>query len=495
MENKNTFYITTTLPYVNAAPHIGFAFEIILADVIARYHKMLGKDVIFNFGTDEHGLKIYDKAIQAGMDPKQYVDEYAVKFEKLKLALNLSYNHFIRTTDEHHIKAAGEFWKLCKANGYIDKRFYKSKYCVGCELEKTDSELVDGQCPLHPNLHIQTIEEENYFFMFSKFRDKLLDFYTGNPDFVLPHSRFNEIKKFTEAGLNDFSISRLKSKLPWGVPVPGDDEQVMYVWFDALINYISTLGWPEDTKTFKDFWPGIQIAGKDNLRQQSAIWQAMLMAAELPQSAQILIHGFINVDGEKISKSVGNVIDPIKLAEEYGTDPVRYFLIREIPSSEDGDFTIKKLEDRYNGDLANNLGNLINRFAKLIETKIDGTLHRESKHLKIEVRDKIETAEKAVTEHLQGFRLHEAIAAVFALFNFGNEYISVRTPWNELHPDHLNETFVNLGELLVAANYLLFPFLPETSEKISKILGQDSISKDWNRITITEPKPLFPRIQ
>ncbi|MFA5987765.1 MAG: methionine--tRNA ligase, partial [Candidatus Paceibacterota bacterium] len=286
-------YLTTTLPYVNAEPHIGFALEIIQADAVARYFSLRGDEVFFNFGTDEHGQKIYEKAIEQKKDPQAYVDEYAAKFDKLKEALNLSYNNFIRTTDAHHVMAAKEFWKKCDAAGDIYKKNYKIKYCVGCELEKTESELIDGKCPIHPSKELEIREEENYFFRFSKYQKALLDLYAKTPNFVLPESRFNEIRKFVEGGLEDFSISRLKSKMPWGVPVPGDDDHVMYVWFDALVNYISAIGWPDETDKFNAWWPVIQFAGKDNLRQQSAMWQAMLMSAGIVPSRQIMIHGFI----------------------------------------------------------------------------------------------------------------------------------------------------------------------------------------------------------
>ncbi|MEX2052203.1 MAG: class I tRNA ligase family protein, partial [Candidatus Paceibacterota bacterium] len=332
---KNNFYITTTLPYVNSDPHVGFAMEIVRADAVARAKVLQGYNVFFNTGTDEHGSKLYKAAEMAGMDVKEYVDMYAEKFRSLKPLLNIFPDvHFIRTTDEAHIKAAQEFWKRCDERGHIYKKTYQTKYCVGCELEKTDSELnEDGQCPIHPNNKIEFIDEENYFFKFSTFGRPLLDLYENNPDFVIPDFRFNEIKAFVQNGLEDFSISRLKSKMPWGVPVPGDADHVMYVWFDALVSYISTLGWPNDTETFDKFWvegTPIQYAGKDNLRQQSAMWQAMLMAAGLPNSHQIIINGFITGDGGiKMSKSIGNVVSPVEIVEGYGTDALRYFLLRE----------------------------------------------------------------------------------------------------------------------------------------------------------------------
>ncbi|MEK7465586.1 MAG: methionine--tRNA ligase [Patescibacteria group bacterium] len=362
---RKPFYITTTLPYVNAAPHIGFALEIVQADVIARYKRLLGYEVVFNTGTDEHGVKIYRNALEEKKNPQAYVDENAAKFDNLKSALNLSYTHFIRTTDPHHIAAAQEFWKRCDTTGDIEKKVYRVNYCVGCELEKTDSELTDGKCPIHPNLTLEAREEENYFFKFSKYGEKLLKLYKERPDFVLPASRLKEIETFVQNGLADFSISRLKSKMPWGVPVPGDGSQVMYVWFDALINYISTLGWPEDSANFSAFWGGVQIAGKDNLRQQSAMWQAMLLSAGLPASRQIIIHGFITSGGQKMSKSLGNVIDPFEIVRTYGTDALRYWLVREMNTFEDGDFTMERFKESYNANLANSLGNLVSRVLKM----------------------------------------------------------------------------------------------------------------------------------
>lgn len=300
MSSKN-FYITTTLPYVNSDPHVGFAMEIVRADAVARFKKLQGYDVFFNTGTDEHGAKIQEKALEKGIPTQQYVDEYVEKFKGLKEVLGLSEDiHFIRTTDEHHKKSAQEFWNICKEKGFIYKKQYKIKYCVGCELEKTDSELVDGKCPIHPNREIELIDEENYFFKFSEFQKPLLDLYKNNPDFVIPSSRFNEIRAFVERGLEDFSISRLKSKMSWGVPVPDDDEHVMYVWFDALVNYISTLGWPENKELFNKFWTEgevVQYAGKDNLRQQSAMWQAMLLAVDIKPTDHIVIDGFVTGEG------------------------------------------------------------------------------------------------------------------------------------------------------------------------------------------------------
>ena len=374
--SKN-FYITTTLPYVNADPHVGFAMEIIRADVIARAKKLDGYDVFFNTGTDEHGQKLLNAAKAEGKEVQAYVDGYAERFRGLKSLLGISDDvHFIRTTDAHHVASAQEFWNRCNTRGYIYKKTYQTKYCVGCELEKTDSELNDsGECPIHPGRAVELIDEENYFFKFSAFQQPLLDFYEKNPTFVIPDFRFNEIKSFVASGLEDFSISRLASKMSWGVPVPNDSDHVMYVWFDALVNYISTLGWPEDSEQFQKYWvDGLptQYCGKDNLRQQSAMWQAMLMAADLPCSHQIVINGFITGDGGiKMSKSIGNVVNPYDIVEEYGTEALRYFVLRELSAFEDSPFTMERFKEAYNSGLANGIGNLSSRILTLSEKYLD----------------------------------------------------------------------------------------------------------------------------
>lgn len=472
--SKKNVYLTTTLPYVNSDPHLGFALEIVQADAIARYQRLIGNDVFFNFGTDEHGLKIYRKALENKKEPQEYVDEYAKKFDALKKALNLSYNNFIRTTDSHHIKAAQEFWKKCDENGDIYKKLYKIKYCVGCELEKTDSELVNGRCPIHPNLEIEIIEEENYFFKFSNYQKPLLDFYDKNPDFVIPESKFNEIKTFVKSGLQDFSISRLKSKMPWGIDVPDDPEQIMFVWFDALVNYVSAVGWPDDKEKFEKWWPVIQFAGKDNLRQQTAIWQAMLLSAGLPKSKQVFIHGFITVNGQKISKSLGNTINPIELTEKYGTDAVRYFLLAKLHPYEDSDFTYERFEESYNSDLANGLGNLVSRVAKLCEKSGFDYINT----YQYSVDPKIENA-------LKEYRFDEAIKTTWEKVTETDKYINENEPW-KLSGDKLKKVLNFSVTSLLAIGYSLSPFLPDTSEKIEKQFKGPKIKSE---------APLFPRLK
>lgn len=473
--NNKYFYITTTLPYVNADPHIGFALEIVQADVVARWHRKMGESVVFNFGTDEHGLKIYRKAVEQGKSPQTYCNEYASRFSALKDALNLSYTNFVRTTDIHHIKAAREFWKRCVENGDIYKKNYKIKYCVGCELEKTESELVDNKCPWHPDKDLETIDEENYFFRFSKYKTAILELYKKRDDFVVPEGKFNEIKTFVGGGLEDFSVSRLKSKLPWGIEVPGDPDQVMYVWFDALINYISTLGWPEEMESFEKYWPGVQVAGKDNLRQQSAMWQAMLMSAGLPNSRQVFIHGFLTADGQKISKSLGNTVDPVQVANKYGTDALRYFLLAKIHPWEDSDFSMQKLENTYNSDLANGLGNTISRVAKLAE--------KSGKNFGATKEDKAKVnLQMAIL--LGQYRFHEAIGLIWDKNAVLEAKIETEKPWGKSGSE-LETLLTFYISTIREIAYLLGPFLPNTAEKIEAIFSGPKIGAT---------PPIFPRI-
>jgi len=476
----NYFYITTTLPYVNANPHLGFALEIIQADVLARYHRLTDKVVFFNTGTDEHGQKIYQKAISENKDPQLYCDEYAAKFDNLKSALNLSYDSFIRTTDEKHINAAQYFWNLCWQNGDIYKKIYKVKYCIGCELEKTDSELINGRCPLHPSIELELREEENYFFRFSKYQHYLIDLYTKYPDFVVPSWRLTEIKTFIANGLQDFSISRLKSKMPWGIEVPNDNNHVMYVWFDALINYISTLNWPNNNKQFNQFWgtkdnpKALQIAGKDNLRQQSAMWQAMLASAGIAPTRQILIHGFITSDGQKMSKSLGNIVDPFSLVEKYGTDAVRFYLLKEINPFEDGDFTEKRFVEIYNSYLANGLGNLVQRVAKMCE---------KNQIITNNTSDQVFNSDFEI--FLTNFEFHLALESIWKQIKTQDQLINQYKPW-ELDTEKAKQILFPTVAKLQNIAYQLRPFLPQTAENILSIFT--------GRIK-TPDNSLFPRIQ
>jgi methionyl-tRNA synthetase len=476
------FYITTTLPYVNAEPHVGFAMEIVRADVVARFKKSQGFPVFFNTGTDEHGMKIWQKAKEEGKDPQSYVDIWADKFKDLKRILNLSEDlNFIRTTDKHHEESAKEFWKICDKNGFIYKKNYKIKYCVGCELEKTESELEDGKCPIHPKLKIEEIEEENYFFKFSNFQKPLLDFYAKNPNFIVPDFRFNELKAFVERGLQDFSISRLKSKMPWGISVPGDENHVMYVWFDALVNYISAIGWPNDMEKFKkwavDSGGMVQYCGKDNLRQQGAMWQAMLMAVGLPNSQTVVVDGFITGEGGiKMSKSLGNVVSPIEIVDEYGTygtDALRYFLLRELNSFEDSIFTKEKFKEVYNANLVNGLGNLVSRVMKMAETYLETPVEVSS------VREPM-----SVLSWVEKFDLKSTMDAIWSDLSLLDGLIQEQKPFTLVKTDLKNARLqiTYLVKEVYRIAVLLEPFLPETSRKIKEAVLQNK-----------KPENLFPR--
>jgi methionyl-tRNA synthetase len=443
---------------------------------------MMGKEVVFNTGTDEHGQKIYQQAVEAHKTPQEYCDEYAAKFSDLKTLLNLSYSHFIRTTDAHHVTAAQEFWRRCFAKGDIYKKAYKTKYCVGCELEKTDSELVDGKCPLHPNKELELREEENYFFRFSQYQEPLLSYYAAHPDFVLPASKLNEIKSFVSGGLQDFSISRLKSKMPWGIPVPNDPEHVMYVWFDALINYISTLGWPEDEKSFTRYWPGTQLAGKDNLRQQSAMWQAMLFSAGLPGSKQILINGFIGVNGQKMSKSLGNVISPTQLVTRYGQDSARFLLMNLSPFGEDMDVSFERLDQEYTAYLANGFGNLCSRVARLAEKyqlsvqdwAIDEFSFRQPAHPNADY-----------STAMSNYQLSAALNWIKQQITFADQGLNETKPWQQPDPVQAKRALSLAIQQIITIAWHLQPFTPALSESIMNHFRSERI------VALT---PLFPRL-
>lgn len=489
--SKN-FFLTTTLPYVNAPLHMGHALEFVRADTIARYKKLLGYDVYFNTGTDEHGMKIFEKAKESGVSTEEFVDKGFETFkEQLKMFGVSEDIHFIRTTDEKHIEAVQEFWKRVSDNGYIYKKNYESKYCMGCESEKTDSELADGYCVEHPGLLLKLINEENYFFKYSLFGDKLLDLYEKNPNFIVPDFRLNEIKNFVKSGLQDFSISRLKEKMPWGIGVPGDDTQVIYVWFDALVNYISTLGWPNDLNNFEKYWVNgnpTQYCGKDNTRFQAAMWQAMLMAADLPNSHQIIINGFITGQGGlRMSKSLGNGVDPKDIVDEYGTDALRYFFLREVGSFEDSPFTMERFKDAYNSGLANGLGNLVSRVMTMAVSNniIISDFPSFKKVLKVFSED----GDAQFHKYIEKFDIKKAVDLIWFQVQLLDKLIQDNQPFKSFKSENIEE--VEKGkkeviELLIGLYQiakLLEPILPKTSKKIQELIKENKKPE----------KPLFLR--
>lgn len=469
-------YLTTTLPYVNAEPHIGFGYEIVAADALARYWRLRGDRVFFNTGTDEHGQKIYQKAIESNETPQAYVDRYAATFEDLRASLDLSYDAFIRTTDEKHIRAAQELWRRCSEKGDIYKKSYKGLYCVGCEMFKKEEDLVEGKCPIHPNLTPQEIEEENYFFALSKYQDRLTE-YLSVEGVILPEWRRLEALEFVKQGLDDFSISRETKRMSWGIPVPGDETQVMYVWFDALTNYISTLGWP-DGEAFAEFWKGgdaMQVAGKDQVRFQSIMWQAMLLSADVKATDRVVYHGFITSGGQKMSKSLGNVIAPKDLVAKYGTDGARYLLLRHVHPFDDTDVTWERLDEWYTAHLANGLGNLTARIMKLAETHLERAP---------EIPDN--TIPDDFMLAMNEYRIHDAVGLIWERIGALDERIQLEQPFKVVKTD--TEKGKEMIRTLVVELYtigrMLYPFMPEMNKIIKTAVKENK-----------KPENLFARLE
>lgn len=471
-------YITTTLPYVNADPHIGFASEIVAADALARYWRLSGHQVFFNTGTDEHGQKIFEKSVEAEQNVQEYVDHYAGEFKKLGEALGLSYDRFIRTTEPTHEKAAQELWRRCDAAGDIYKKKYKGLYCKGDEMFLRESDLVNGRCPNHPNIDPIMLEEENYFFRFSKYADRLLE-YLSRENVVVPDWRREEAINFVKTGLEDFSISRERARLTWGVDVPGDDTQVMYVWFDALTNYISTLGWPEDeNQNFKKFWidgTTLQLAGKDQVRFQSLIWQAMLMSAGIKGTDTVLYHGFINSGGQKMSKSLGNIISPYDLVKKYGTEATRYVFLRHVHPFDDTDVTWERLDEWYEAGLVNGLGNIVARVMKLAEDNLEEAVARPEPGFPSEY-----------TLGIDSYNFNTTLDYIWSRIQAADARMTLEAPYKLVKTD-LEAGRQIIRELVVELYWIarfLNPFMPETSEKIKATV-----------LANKKPENLFPRLE
>lgn len=478
MREKNKFYITTSIAYVNAPPHIGFALETIQADVLARYHRFLGKEVFFLTGTDEHGSKIEKAAKEAGKTPRDFTKEISQRFKDLKEALNLSNNDFIRTSDKkRHWPAVQKAWKQLLEKGDIYKKKYKGLYCIGCEAFLKKKDLVNGKCPNHQRKP-EIIEEENYFLKLSKYADDVRKEIEKERIKIIPETRKNEILSFINKGVEDISISRSKEKLKWGIPVPNDAGQVIYVWFEALLNYISAIGYGQDEENFKKFWPAdVHCIGKDIFRFHALMWPAILIALNLPRPRNILVHGFITVNGQKMSKSLGNIVDPFELVDKYGTDALRYFLLREIPSTEDGDFTYEKFKERYNADLAHGLGNLVARVINLAK-KYKIELDTKFKIEKFEIINNIETALKEYKKFLDEFKFNDSLASIWKLINFCDRYIEKEKPWSKGDKKVICDLLYTIKKIAE----ILEPFLPGFTEKIKKQLKNEKLG------------PLFPRL-
>lgn len=510
---NSTYYLTTAIPYANASPHIGFALEILYADVAARYQRLLGQEVYFITGTDEHGQKMLKTAKEAGQTVENFASERSAEFQNLADQWNITNTDFIRTTEPRHVERAKKFWEAVFKNGDIYKKKYNGLYCVGCESYKTEKDLINGVCPYHPNppSTIITLEEENYFFRLSRYQEPLQFLFESRPDFVFPESRHKEMYNILKSGLEDISISRSREKLSWGIPVPGDDSQVMYVWFDALTNYITALGYgSKDSSLLKKFWPATHIVGKDINRFHALLWPAMLLAAGLEPPKQIAVHGWIMVDGQKMSKSLGNVINPLDIIQKYPLDAVRYFFLREIPFESDGNFSEKQFSERYNGDLANGIGNLTNRILTMVEKYSQGAIpavHTANSGLINFLTKEVWTAYQT---GMTGWRFDQALAAVWKFVAYCDQLISDKQPWALAKAGKTEEVYdllYHLSEALRHIAVMIWPVMPETAEKIFGQLGlevEKELSQSladlqqWVDLTvgnkIDKGQPLFPRI-
>lgn len=477
---KKYTYITTSIPYASGKPHIGNVIDWLYADSIARYHKQKGETVAYSAGADEHGSKIYEKAQAANMEPEEYIETIVPVIEADHKLINSDYTHFLRTNSKQHVSIAQKLWKQMGDDIY--KSSYSGWYCVGCEEYKTETEVKDnyGECPDHDKEY-EKLEEENYFFRLSKYSTQIAKLIKANELEIVPENRKKEILNVIEGGLHDISVSRPKKTLPWGIPVPGDSTQVMYVWFEALMNYITLLDYP-DGDDFKNYWPtDIQVVGKDNLRFHAAIYPAMLLSVGLPMLKRLFVHGHITSGGKKMSKTIGNIVAVDDIVKKYGSDAFRYYFLRHIPSHDDGDFTWERFDAAYHGELANELGNAVQRIASMINRYQQGVIgdYPEPSH-------DISVYVKAVENQ----QFDRALEAVWELIKYVNIYIEQQKPWQlakEPDESHLREVLADcVGDILQVAE-LLTPFLPDASATIKRIF-KDGYVHNYSGV-------LFPRVE
>ncbi|MHC4607457.1 MAG: methionine--tRNA ligase [Planctomycetota bacterium] len=501
------FYITTAIDYPNASPHIGTAFEKIGADAMARWRRFAGDDVFFLMGNDENSQKVVEKAEELKLDGQAFCDQMAEKFKATWAKLGLSFDRFIRTTEKEHHAGAQEIFRRIIKKGDIYKGMYKSWYCIGCESRKTEKDLVEGRCPNHPDRELEWIEEENWFFRLTAYRDRVHDL-VKNTDFVVPEIRRNEVLATLEEGLEDISVSRAKAT--WGVPIPDDPSQVIYVWFDALINYVTGIGFPDERHT--KWWPAdVHVIGKDITRFHCIIWPAMLMAADIAVPKQVFAHGFVYVSGQKASKS-GRKIDPEEVADKHGADALRYFLLREIAFDNDGNFSWEKFIQRYNSELANDLGNLLHRTLNMIHRYLGGTIPGRTAQLAPDgaFKEALLGLPDRVSALMDKWQFHMALAEIFECVRRANTYLEATSPWTrnkEGKKDEVAAALGNAAEALRILAILLAPFLPASADRMWEQLGLEGKATEarlddaraWDYIKagtpVTKGKPLFPRIE
>ena len=504
---KEKYYITTPIYYPSANFHIGHCYTTIIADSLARYKRLTGYDVYYQTGTDEHGEKIEKKAKEAGVTPKEYVDRIIEESKDLWKSLNISYDYFIRTTDEDHVRRVQKIFKKLYEQGDIYKGTYEGLYCIPCESFWTESQLVDGKCP-DCGREVKLVSEEAYFFKLSKYQDRLVKYYEEHPDFILPISRKNEmLNNFIKPGLEDLCVSRTSFK--WGIPVDFDPDHVVYVWIDALSNYITSLGYPESDELMNKYWPAdLHLVGKEIVRFHVIIWPCMLMALNLPLPKQVFGHGWLKIDGGKISKSLGNYKDPREYINAYGVDAVRYYALREVPFGSDGNFSEEALIGRTNSDLANTLGNLVNRTISMSHKYFDGYVRNLGINEEIdrELIKKVTSLKGIVEEKMNGLKVNEAIEEIMEVLRSCNKYIDETTPWTlakeEEKKSRLATVLYNLLESIRVCAILLSPFIPETANKILEQLNTKETTYDSidyfgileDNLKLNEPKILFNRI-
>lgn len=505
--NNKKFYITTPIYYPSAEFHIGHCYTTIIADAIARYKRLDGYDVYFQTGTDEHGLKIENKAKESGVTPKEYVDKIIANAKDLWQHLNISYDFFLRTTDEFHVKKVQEIFKKLYDQGDIYKGEYKGLYCVPCESFWTQSQLVDGKCP-DCGREIKEVKEEAYFFKLSKYQKQIEDFYEKNPKFIEPESRKNEmLNNFIKPGLEDLCVSR--TSFTWGIPVTFDEKHVIYVWIDALTNYITSLGYPDINDKFKKYWPAdLHLVGKEIVRFHTIIWPALLMALDLPLPKQVFGHGWLIINGGKISKSLGNYKDPREYINRYGVDAVRYFALREVPFGSDGNFSEESLVIRTNADLCNILGNLVSRTIQMAIKYFSGIIENRNVLEEID-NDLLQSVENLKTNcdaKMTELKINEALELIFDVLRKCNKYIDDTTPWllakDDSKKERLETIIYNLLEAIRVSATMLQAFIPNTADKIFKGLKMDNndfesicVKKAKYELGLEKPENLFQRIE